>query len=53
MMGTQMRECGKGKSIENYELDRLWREKEVEREKRVCLFIVTDMVPVGLDASVR
>ena len=40
-------------SIENYELDRLWREKEGENLKRVCLFIVTDMVPVDLDASVR
>ena len=48
MMGTQV--C-KGRSIENYELDRLWREKE--GLKRVCLFIVTVSVPVGLDASVR
>ena len=41
--------------MENYELDRLWREKEDENLKRVCLFIVTVTVsvPVGLDASVR
>ena len=37
-------------SIENYELDRLWREKG--GEKRV-LFIVTVSVLVGLDASAR
>ena len=41
-------------SIENYyELDRLWREKEGENLKRVCLFIVSVSVSVGLDASVR
>ena len=42
------------KYIEDYELDRLWREKEGEREKRVLFtVIVTVSVPVGLDASAR
>ena len=40
--------------MENYELDRLWREKEGENLKRVLFtFIVTVSVLVGLDASVR
>ena len=42
------------KYIEDYELDRLWREKEGEREKRgFCSLSLCQSVPVGLDASAR